>query len=162
MMTSTSEWPIHSIEIPQAWASNSGRFVLTGDAAHAMVPYMALGAAMAVEDAAALAASLKHVTSIENLPDAISMWVKARGPRVGGVHQASFANGLIIHLPDGPVQRARDEAMRAEVDGKPFAESANHWADPVTTEWAYRYDPVATIGELWAQEKQGKCELARS
>jgi salicylate hydroxylase len=156
------DWPINAIEIPETWASQSGKFVLTGDAAHAMVPYMALGAAMAVEDAAAMAAALKYVHAIEDLPDAIALWTNARVPRVKRVHEASFANGLILHLPDGPVQRARDEAMRAEVEGKPFTESANQWADPVLTEWAYRHDPVAEVEWLRAQANQNRVDTARS
>ena len=153
MLTSTSDWPIHAIEVPEVWASKSGKLVLTGDAAHAMVPYMALGAAMAVEDAAAMAATLEHVHSVKEIPEAISIWIQARMPRVKRVHQASFANGLILHLPDGPVQRARDEAMKPEVEGKPFTESADPWTDPVLTEWAYRHNPVVEIEWLWAQKE---------
>jgi salicylate hydroxylase len=150
MLPSTIDWPINAIEIPRIWASKTGKLVLTGDAAHATVPYMALGAAMAVEDAAAIAATLRHVQSMEEICSAISLWIEARMPRVTKVHEASFANGLILHLSDGPVQRARDEAMKAEVEGKPFSESPNQWADPVLTEWAYRYDAVAEIDRLWA------------
>jgi salicylate hydroxylase len=150
------DWPINAINIPKIWASKSGKLVLTGDAAHATVPYMALGAAMAVEDAAAMAATLKHVHSIEELSSAISIWTNTRMPRVERVHEASFANGLILHLSDGPVQRARDEAMNAEVEGKPFTETPNQWADPVLTEWAYRHDPVAEIEGLWARGAQSE------
>lgn len=128
MLTTTTDWPINAISIPSIWNSPSGRVVLTGDAAHATVPYMALGAAMAVKDAAAMAAALRHVKSIDELPKAISVFVNARMPRVKMVHEASFANGLIIHLPDGPVQQARDEAMEAEVEGRMFSQSPDQWA----------------------------------
>ncbi|KAH8800206.1 hypothetical protein F5884DRAFT_824959 [Xylogone sp. PMI_703] len=132
-------------------ASESGKIVLTGDAAHAMVPYMALGAAMAVEDAAALVASLKHVKNPDrDLSSAIFKWIKARKPRVKLVHSASYGHGLILHIPDGPVQQARDEALRAEVEGTPVKESPNQWSDPVLTEWAYSHDPVAEVEKLWS------------
>ncbi|OAL36219.1 hypothetical protein AYO20_04377 [Fonsecaea nubica] len=150
MVTSTLDWPINCIDIPEIWSSPSGKFLITGDAAHAMVPYMALGAAMAVEDAAALAATLKHVGSIEGLPVAISRWEEARKPRVKRVYEASFGHGLILHLPDGPVQRARDEAMKAELQQAEIKESPNQWSDPVLTEWAYGHDPEAEIDRLWA------------
>lgn len=51
------------------WLSPSSKLVLLGDAAHAMVPYMSQGAAMAVEDGAALAVALSKLTST---PDRIS------------------------------------------------------------------------------------------
>ncbi len=162
MLTWTMEWPINSIEVPAIWASKYCNTVLIGDAAHAMVPYMALGAAMAVEDAAAMATTLKYVKSKEDLLPAINMWVEGRTHRVRRVHEASFANGLILHLPDGPVQRARDEAMRAEVGGDPFVESADQWADPILTEWAYGHDPVLDMDQLWLQHNQRQAALERS
>lgn len=152
MVTSTVDWPINAINIPEVWTSKSGRLVLLGDSAHAMVPYMALGAAMAVEDAAALATTLEHVHSIEQLPPALDIWVKARLPRVKAMHEASFANGLVLHLPDGPVQTARDDAMHVEIENSEYRESANQWSDPVFSEWAYRHDPVAEIERLWAEQ----------
>ncbi|EXJ56370.1 uncharacterized protein A1O5_12637 [Cladophialophora psammophila CBS 110553] len=150
MVTSTIDWPINCIDIPDTWSSESGKLLITGDAAHAMVPYMALGAAMAVEDAAALAATLKHVKSKEDLPAAMSKWEESRKPRVKKVHAASYGHGLILHLPDGPVQRARDEAMKAELEGAEVKESPNQWSDPVLTEWAYGHDPEAEIDQLWS------------
>ncbi|KAH8810823.1 hypothetical protein F5884DRAFT_875731 [Xylogone sp. PMI_703] len=152
MVTSTVEWPINQINIPENWASKSSKIVLSGDAAHAMVPYMALGAAMAVEDAAALAASLKHVKDSErDLPNAISKWIEARKPRVQLAHAASYGHGLMLHIPDGPVQQARDDAMRPEVEGLPVKESPNQWTDPTLTQWAYGHDPVAEVERLWHQ-----------
>lgn len=43
MVSNTQKWPIQSVEIPASWTSDSGRLVLLGDAAHAMLPNMALG-----------------------------------------------------------------------------------------------------------------------
>lgn len=43
MVHDTQKWPIQSVEIPASWTSDSGRLVLLGDAAHAMLPNMALG-----------------------------------------------------------------------------------------------------------------------
>ncbi|OAP59252.1 hypothetical protein AYL99_06550 [Fonsecaea erecta] len=153
MVTSTLDWPIYCIDIPDIWSSASGKLLITGDAAHAMVPYMALGAAMAVEDAAALAATLKHVQPKEDLPVAISKWEESRKPRVKRVHEASYGHGLILHLPDGPAQRARDEAMKAEVQGIEIKESPNQWSDPVVSGWAYGHDPEAEIEKMWSNAR---------
>lgn len=151
MVTSAVDWPIHCIEVPEIWASQSGKLVITGDAAHAMVPYMALGAAMAVEDAAALAATLAHVRSKSDLNAAVARWVEARQPRVRQIHATSFGHGLILHLPDGSVQRARDEALRPELDADAVEESPDQWNDPVVSHAAYTYDAIAEIERLWAR-----------
>ncbi|KAL5335593.1 hypothetical protein BJX70DRAFT_390532 [Aspergillus crustosus] len=155
LVTETVDWPINAIDIPKTWSSNSGKLLLIGDAAHAMVPYMALGAAMAVEDAAALAAALTHLRSKGNLANIISRWTAIRKPRVTRVHHASFGHGLILHLPDGPVQKARDEALRGELaqtavghleTGLPdITESPNQWSDPTLTQWVYSYRPEVEV-----------------
>ncbi|KAL3479834.1 hypothetical protein BJX99DRAFT_255270 [Aspergillus californicus] len=139
LVTHALDWPIHAIDIPETWASHSGKLVLLGDAAHAMVPYMAAGAAMAVEDAAALAAALNKLGSREDLADVVSKWTVVRKRRTTQVHQASLGHGVILHLPDGPVQRARDEALKGELGAGGITESPNQWSDPTVTEWLYSY-----------------------
>lgn len=150
MVDRATEWPIQQIDIPDIWSSKSGKLIITGDAAHAMTPNMALGAAMAVEDACALAASLRHMKTSADFPKAISKWVQVRKPRTQMVHDASYAHGLMLHLPDGPVQQARDEALRPEVEGLHVDESPDQWTDPTVTEWAYGYNPEDEIDRAWA------------
>lgn len=43
MVDSTRKWPIAQIKIPETWSSGGAKLVLLGDAAHAMLPNMALG-----------------------------------------------------------------------------------------------------------------------
>ena len=52
-----SRWPVHTIDPCAPWVIG-GRLALIGDAAHAMTPYAAQGAAMAIEDAVTLANSV--------------------------------------------------------------------------------------------------------
>ncbi len=60
------KWALCSVEASGPWSH--GNLVLMGDAAHAMLPFMAQGAAMAIEDAAILA---KHLPKdVENIPAA--------------------------------------------------------------------------------------------
>lgn len=150
MINKTLKWPLMSGDpsIPH-WISQSGKLIMLGDAAHAMVPYMSQGAAMAVEDGAALATSLSHVTSLADLPKALSIFETERMKRSGQMQEASLVNGKIWHFEDGPEQQARDEAMRAEVDGKHFIQSPNQWSDPVTQTWAYGYDAEDEIEKRW-------------
>lgn len=122
-----------------------------GDAAHAMLPYMSQGAAMAVEDGAALAVALNQISSADELTFALKSFEKERMKRSGDMQNASTVNGLIWHFPDGPEQRARDASMAAEVSGEPSTSSANQWTDPVTQWWAYGYDAEKKMYEAWVQ-----------
>ncbi|KAI6291641.1 hypothetical protein MCOR06_005416 [Pyricularia oryzae] len=140
LITSCIKWPLTNGRKLRSWVSRGSRLVILGDAAHAMVPYMSQGAAMAVEDGAALAVALNEAAALGDLPLALSRFEQERIERSGAMQEASMVNGLIWHFADGPEQQTRDRAMRAEVEGRPFARSANQWSDPVTQWWAYGYD----------------------
>ena len=60
-------------------------------------------------------------------------------------------NSMIWHFGDGPLQEARDEAMRAEVEDRHFLSSPNQWSDPVTQEWAYGYDAERVMEAAWEE-----------
>ena len=144
------KWPLKVGTRFNSWTSPSSRLVMMGDAAHAMVPYMSQGAAMAVEDGAALAVALNHVTSLDELPFALRAFQTERLKRSGDMQDASNVNGIIWHFSDGLEQMARDASMAAEVAGLPFTNSANQWSDPVTQWWAYGYDAEAQMEETLA------------
>lgn len=133
------------------WVAPSDKLVLVGDAAHAMVPYMSQGAAMAVEDGAALAAVLGLVPAPGALPLALKLFERERVRRSSRMQEASLVNAMLWHFADGPLQRARDAAMRPEVEGRHFLSSPNQWSDPVTQSWAYGYDAEAVMEEAWEE-----------
>ena len=117
-----------------------------------MVPYMSQGAAMAVEDGAALAEALSLICTKEQVPDALRIFEKERMNRSYGMQSASLVNGKLWHFPDGTEQQARDCGMRAEVEGKYFIESTNQWSDPVTQLWTYGYDSEKELRQAWSSE----------
>ncbi|OAP60201.1 hypothetical protein AYL99_05203 [Fonsecaea erecta] len=145
MVGETQKWPIQQVKIPDTWTSSSGQLVLLGDAAHAMLPNMALGAAMAVEDAATLAEILKEFPRRETLRKAVSLYEKIRIPRAKAIQEASILHGYTLHYPDGPLQEARDTAMKPEVEGKHFIRSPNQWSDPATQLFCYDYDTISEV-----------------
>lgn len=145
MIEKTMKWPLMTVPTSPRWLSESRKLLILGDAAHGMLPYMSQGAAMAVEDGAALAEVLSSVDSISRLPHALEVWQRVRVERSSQMQQASAINGILWHFGDGPEQQARDESMRAEVGGEKFTESANQWSDPRTADWAYGYDACAEI-----------------
>ena len=61
--TSWTKWPAIDLEPVPKWSI--GRTVLIGDAAHATLPYLAQGAAMALEDACELAESVHNSAELE-------------------------------------------------------------------------------------------------
>jgi salicylate hydroxylase len=74
-----------------------------------MVPFLAQGAAMAIEDAAILGAEL--AASPDDVSTAFSAYENARKRRVTKVWQAARRAGEHYHV-DGGVARARDMALR--------------------------------------------------
>jgi salicylate hydroxylase len=74
------------------------RIALIGDAAHPMLPFLAQGAAMALEDGATL---VRHVTRGTDIPAALAVYEDERWPRVTRVLQRSRANGKLFHQPAG-------------------------------------------------------------
>jgi salicylate hydroxylase len=97
-------WPLYTVHAPDWHIGNIG---LIGDAAHAMVPFQAQGAAMGIEDAAVLAPLLIAEASAET---AFEKYEVRRRRRVARVARISAANGRIFHMPR-PLSMARDTVM---------------------------------------------------
>jgi salicylate hydroxylase len=87
-----------------------GRVTLLGDACHAMLPFMAQGAAQAIEDGVTLAACLAN-RGTKDVADALKRYEVLRLPRTARVQAASANNKTRFHLSDGPEQAARDAEM---------------------------------------------------
>jgi salicylate hydroxylase len=79
------------------WAK--GRIALLGDACHPMLPYLAQGATMALEDAWVLAAELDVAPTPEQ---GLMAYEARRAPRATRVQRASARNGRLYHLRPGP------------------------------------------------------------
>jgi salicylate hydroxylase len=124
-----------------------------------MVPYMSEGAAMAVEDGAALAEILSLAGSTSQLNEALSVFERTRILRTGQMQEASLVNGKLWHFADGSEQQARDAAMEADMCGEPIEESPNQWRDPVTTAWAYGYDAEWEVRKAWLQSQDTSARL---
>ena len=112
-------WPLHSIDPTRPWTAASG-IALIGDAAHAMTPFAAQGAAMAIEDTYTLADA---VAKTSNTAEALSQWETARKARVLKVARRGALNRFAWHAT-GPVALARNlflkfkspESLAADMD----------------------------------------------
>jgi salicylate hydroxylase len=122
-------WPIHTVDPAARW-TEGGRIALIGDAAHAMTPFAAQGAAMAIEDAVTLAAAVSE--SPANLTEALAGWEAKRRPRILRVARRGALNRFAWHAA-GPVALARDLFLKSRpADG--LAADLN---------WLYGWEPHA-------------------
>lgn len=108
-------WPLFArqpLQRPQEMAS--GRIALLGDAAHPMLPYLAQGAAMAIEDAwqlqQALAAQPPLAAGESGIPAAFAHYAQQRYKRNARVQAKALRNGRIFHLK-GPMRAGRDLSL---------------------------------------------------
>lgn len=129
-------WALHDREPLARWSSDT--LTLLGDAAHPMLPFAAQGANQAVEDAFALAATL--AMSRGDVPEALRRYQEQRIPRTQRLQQSARSTAIDSHLPDGPLQRARDAelARGSALDG---------------LRWVYGHDALAAAAR-WTSERQ--------
>ena len=115
-------WALFTVPDHGEWSD--GAIALLGDAAHAMLPFAAQGAGMAIEDAAVLAQVLSEGVlsegvlsesageNIAAIPGALKRYGRLRRARVLQVQRAARRQGRIYHLT-GPLAFARDLAIKA-------------------------------------------------
>jgi salicylate hydroxylase len=101
------KWPLVDLAPLPNWTA--GRVALIGDAAHPMLPFLAQGAAQAIEDAAMLGAMLSPNSPIE---PCLAAYAAARRARANRVQAASRRQGQIYHL-GAPAAFFRDLALQS-------------------------------------------------
>lgn len=101
-------WSLHRLAPLPSWSRD--RIVLMGDAAHPMLPYLAQGGVMALEDALCLAQAFAASRGVEER--AIAAFVAERKARAARVQAASLRNGRAYHLAR-PYSLARDAVFAA-------------------------------------------------
>ena len=100
------KWALYDRPPMNTWGK--GRVTLLGDACHPTLPFMAQGAAMAIEDAAVLAACFKQASEIETM---LRRYEDLRRERTAGVQLGSRRNATVFHL-SGLAAKARNLATK--------------------------------------------------
>lgn len=85
-------WALNGRDELPTW--HQGRVVLLGDACHPMLPFMAQGAAMAIEDAYVLAKCVADYT----IKEALVEYENTRKPRATKIQKMSTANANLYHM----------------------------------------------------------------
>ncbi len=124
------KWALYARTRP--FSGGDGPITLVGDAAHPMLPFLAQGACMAIEDAAVLAHFLAHFR--DDPADALRGYEGARRLRTERAQRASRQLGRIYGL-NGPEALVRNLAMRAMGGEKLLARQ----------DWLYSWRPPSTL-----------------
>ena len=91
---SWQKWALYDCRPLAQWGN--GPVTLLGDAAHPMLPYLAQGAAMAIEDAAVLAQCLAQTP--DDAPAALRNYENKRRKRTARTQRAAHRNGTVYHM----------------------------------------------------------------
>lgn len=118
-----------------------GRITLLGDAAHAMEPFQAQGAAQAIEDAYVLGECLGGAPTGEVM-EALRRYELLRMRRAEEMQDSSRTAADTLYLPDGELQRARDERYRSLLDTYPWGHRQRLWEYDVRAALAEGGSPV--------------------
>ncbi|RAH64856.1 FAD/NAD(P)-binding domain-containing protein [Aspergillus aculeatinus CBS 121060] len=132
------EWTLNSHFPLPSWVEN--KCVLMGDACHPMLPYVAQGAAQAIEDAGVLTCALSMTDSV---PKALAVYELVRKDRAERIQKSAAVTRKALHLPDGEEQVKRDEAIRGS--GK----NPDLWADPSWQDFMWGTDVMKDTVENW-------------
>ncbi len=128
MQAAEGSWGYWIMSTVAAERWHDGGVGLIGDAAHAMLPFQAQGAVMAIEDAAILAPLLMTEPEAES---AFARYEALRRPRVERVAKLSRSNGFAFHM-EWPFTIARDLVIASQGE-------LGHLK---RLDWLYSYDPA--------------------
>ncbi len=124
------KWALYERRPPTNWSR--GAAALIGDAAHAMLPFLAQGAAMAIEDAAVVAQCLARRP--DDVAAALCSYSAIRRARVSKVQRLAARNGERYHRAGLPAM-LRNTAMRL-IGGERLL---RHY------DWLYDWRPPAAL-----------------
>jgi salicylate hydroxylase len=132
------EWKLRVHAPLPTWVHKT--VALVGDACHPTLPHLAQGAAQAIEDAAAIAASLSRLpdTNPATINKALRVYEKIRKDRAYALVEMAAASGRTLHLGDGAAKEERDKQFAALKQGN--GKVPDKWADADVQKSIYGFD----------------------
>ncbi|TKA75621.1 hypothetical protein B0A55_04892 [Friedmanniomyces simplex] len=161
-----AKWELGDVPKLDSYVSQSGKFVLVGDAAHAIIPHAGQGGAMALEDAAVLAEFLDPKTLLDRnkMPVRMQAYHNFRQPRIESIRRTAYGDAKMFTLPNGLEQEQRDKlwagmtakwkaayeqlgeaAFKRQVEADPHAAD---FRSPDDRAYLYGYDAAVEAREL--------------
>ena len=136
---------------------STGRIALLGDAAHAMVPYLAQGACQSIEDAWVLATCLKN-HGPAGVQDALLEYERRRQPRTTRIQAGARFVVDWAHEPDEARVRQRNGRLKGLSRIDPLAEASWSFAWGHNILEAVKLPPGEVVGLSAAREgKRMQC-----
>jgi salicylate hydroxylase len=111
-------------------------------------PYLAQGAAQAVEDAGTLGILLSNISNKNEIPLALQIYEQVRKGRAESIQIRGRSTGDDLHLPDGPEQEARDARM---ADPKLLNTKGDIWVDAKARAMFWDFDVEAVAQTAWGE-----------
>jgi salicylate hydroxylase len=130
---------------------STGRIALLGDAAHAMVPYLAQGACQSIEDAWVLATCLKN-HGPAGVQDALLEYERRRQPRTTRIQAGARFVVDWAHEPDEARVRQRNGRLKGLSRIDPLAEASWSFAWGHNILEAVKLPPGEVVGLSAARE----------
>lgn len=126
------KWALYDRDPLPQWTR--GRATLLGDACHPMLPFLAQGACMSIEDGYVLVHCLRAEGDVDT---ALETYESLRKPRVSQVQHGARERGKQLHLaaPDAIAERNARNTAEPERRARQM-------------DWIYRHDVVETYGPL--------------
>ncbi|KAJ4861069.1 FAD binding domain-containing protein [Trichoderma breve] len=161
-------YPVYAVPPLPSWAHESGRFVLIGDAAHAMAFYMSMGVTCPFDTSPNLSDNPSMVVD-SKLKHALDIYEIVRKPRVEAVQEASLHGGdsshtsheaersvlyeALAHSHEGGIWPLESDAVRGEYVRKCRRTGQRLGPggiiDKGTRDWCYDYDAIGAIEEYY-------------
>jgi salicylate hydroxylase len=110
ILSSATDWTFWPLGMVKTQVWHKGEIAIIGDAAHAMLPFQAQGAAMAIEDAMCLA---QNLATAPTPAAAFAKYCEQRQTRVAKISEISEKNGAVFHMTP-PLSIARDLVVRLQ------------------------------------------------
>ncbi|PWW74169.1 FAD/NAD(P)-binding domain-containing protein [Tuber magnatum] len=151
LVSSVSKWRLQNSTEMASWTHPSGKFALLGDACHATLPYLAQGAAIAVEDGGVLGGLLAKLEDRSQLPALLRTYEGLRKNRTTKIVVGSTGMRDILHMEDGEKQKRRDAVLLAD-DIKPGF--PNKWRDPTFRNFLFAYDGAREVEIAWERFRE--------
>ena len=134
------EWTLNSHRPLPHWIESE--CALIGDSCHPMLPYVAQGAAQAMEDAAVLTISLSLA---EDVPTALGVYEAVRKSRAEAIQNSAATTRQALHFPDGPDQEKRDKAIAGT------GPNPDLWADRDWQDFMWGVDVMEDTLDNWSK-----------